>query len=104
MCSLKRVSTGLLGLCGSLIGSGCSTCTHRENGRRTRQLARRFGSGSPLGGGPCLFALRAFGSRAVILGAIDHLGLEAGGNRLRGFLEIGTGEQGIFDIGLRYKF
>ena len=35
---------------------------------------------------------------------ISLLGLEAGGNRLRGFLEIGTGEQGIFDIGLRYKF
>jgi len=35
---------------------------------------------------------------------VSLLGLEAGGNRLRGFLEIGTGEQGIFDIGLRYKF
>ena len=32
------------------------------------------------------------------------LGMEAGGPTLRGFLELGTGEQGIFLIGLRYKF
>ncbi|MBO4849653.1 MAG: hypothetical protein J5529_01990 [Prevotella sp.] len=32
------------------------------------------------------------------------LGLEAGGQQLRGFFEIGTGEQGIFLLGLRYKF
>ena len=32
------------------------------------------------------------------------LGMEAGGPTLRGFLELGTGEQGIFLIGVRYKF
>ena len=35
---------------------------------------------------------------------ISLLGLEAGSERLRGFLELGTGEQGIGLIGLRYKF
>jgi len=35
---------------------------------------------------------------------VSLLGLEVGGRNLRGFLEVGTGEQGIFDIGLRYKF
>lgn len=32
------------------------------------------------------------------------LGIEAGGRKLRGFLELGTGEQGIGLVGLRYKF
>lgn len=32
------------------------------------------------------------------------LGIEAGGQRLRGFVELGTGEQGILLAGLRYKF
>ena len=32
------------------------------------------------------------------------LGIEAGGPTIRGFLELGTGEQGIALIGLRYKF
>ena len=35
---------------------------------------------------------------------ISLLGLEAGSERLRGFIELGTGEQGIGLIGLRYKF
>lgn len=32
------------------------------------------------------------------------LGIEAGGPTVRGFLELGTGEQGIALIGVRYKF
>ena len=32
------------------------------------------------------------------------LGIEAGGPTLRGFLEFGTGEQGIFLAGVRFKF
>ena len=34
----------------------------------------------------------------------SFLGLEAGGPTFRGFIELGTGEQGIALIGLRYKF
>ena len=34
----------------------------------------------------------------------SFLGLEAGGSTFRGFIELGTGEQGIALIGLRYKF
>lgn len=32
------------------------------------------------------------------------LGIEAGGPTFRGFLELGAGEQGIFQVGMRYKF
>ena len=32
------------------------------------------------------------------------LGMEFGGPTIRGFLELGTGEQGIALVGLRYKF
>ena len=32
------------------------------------------------------------------------VGIEAGGPRVRGFLEAGFGEQGIFSAGVRYKF
>ena len=32
------------------------------------------------------------------------LGIEAGGTTIRGFLELGTGEQGIALVGLRYKY
>ena len=32
------------------------------------------------------------------------LGMEAGGPTIRGFLELGTGEQGIILVGMRYKF
>ena len=35
---------------------------------------------------------------------ISLLGIEAGGPTIRGFLELGTGEQGIALIGVRYKF
>jgi len=35
---------------------------------------------------------------------ISLLGIEAGSPTVRGFLELGTGEQGIFIAGLRYKF
>ena len=35
---------------------------------------------------------------------ISLLGIEAGSPTLRGFVELGTGEQGIGLIGLRYKF
>ena len=35
---------------------------------------------------------------------VSLLGIEAGSPTLRGFLELGTGEQGIGLIGLRYKF
>lgn len=35
---------------------------------------------------------------------ISLLGIEAGSPTLRGFVELGTGEQGIALIGLRYKF
>lgn len=35
---------------------------------------------------------------------ISLLGIEAGGSTIRGFLELGTGEQGIALIGVRYKF
>ncbi|MBR5036625.1 MAG: hypothetical protein IKX69_05510 [Prevotella sp.] len=35
---------------------------------------------------------------------VSLLGIEAGGPTIRGFLEFGTGEQGIALIGLRYKF
>ena len=35
---------------------------------------------------------------------VSLLGIEAGGPTIRGFLELGTGEQGIALIGLRYKF
>ena len=34
----------------------------------------------------------------------SFLGIEAGSPTLRGFLELGTGEQGIALVGLRYKF
>ena len=35
---------------------------------------------------------------------VSLIGLEFGSQRLRGFVELGTGEQGIGLIGLRYKF
>ena len=35
---------------------------------------------------------------------LSALGVEAGGSSLRGFVELGFGEQGIAVIGLRYKF
>jgi hypothetical protein len=35
---------------------------------------------------------------------VSLLGMEFGGQQLRGFCELGTGEQGIFLAGLRYKF
>lgn len=35
---------------------------------------------------------------------LSLLGLEAGGPKFRGFVELGCGEQGIALIGLRYKF
>lgn len=35
---------------------------------------------------------------------LSLLGLEFGGTTFRGFLELGTGEQGIALVGLRYKF
>ena len=35
---------------------------------------------------------------------ISLLGIEAGGPTIRGFLELGTGEQGIILAGVRYKF
>jgi hypothetical protein len=35
---------------------------------------------------------------------VSLLGLETGGSRLRGFMELGMGEQGIGLLGLRYKF
>lgn len=35
---------------------------------------------------------------------VSLLGMEFGGRQLRGFVELGTGEQGIFVAGLRYKF
>jgi len=35
---------------------------------------------------------------------ISLLGIEAGGPTIRGFIELGTGEQGIALVGLRYKF
>ena len=35
---------------------------------------------------------------------VSLLGIEAGSQVVRGFLELGTGEQGIALIGLRYKF
>ena len=34
----------------------------------------------------------------------SFLGIEAGSSTLRGFLELGTGEQGIALVGIRYKF
>ena len=35
---------------------------------------------------------------------VSLLGIEAGSPTIRGFLELGTGEQGIFLVGVRYKF
>jgi hypothetical protein len=35
---------------------------------------------------------------------VSVIGVEAGGTQLRGFLELGTGEQGIALLGVRYKF
>lgn len=35
---------------------------------------------------------------------VSLLGIEAGGTQLRGFMELGTGEQGIMLAGIRYKF
>ena len=35
---------------------------------------------------------------------VSLLGIEAGGPTIRGFLELGTGEQGIILAGVRYKF
>lgn len=35
---------------------------------------------------------------------LSFLGIEAGGSTFRGFAELGTGEQGILLVGLRYKF
>ena len=35
---------------------------------------------------------------------LSFLGIEAGGPTIRGFLELGTGEQGIILAGIRYKF
>ena len=35
---------------------------------------------------------------------VSFLGIEAGGPTIRGFLELGTGEQGIILAGVRYKF
>ena len=34
----------------------------------------------------------------------SFIGIEAGGEAIRGFFELGTGEQGIFQAGVRYKF
>jgi hypothetical protein len=35
---------------------------------------------------------------------VSLLGLEAGGQSLRGFMELGMGEQGIYVIGVKYRF
>ena len=35
---------------------------------------------------------------------LSLLGLEAGGQALRGFIELGFGEQGIYVIGVKYRF
>ena len=35
---------------------------------------------------------------------VSLLGVEAGAENIRGFIELGTGEQGIALIGARYKF
>lgn len=35
---------------------------------------------------------------------VSLLGIEAGSPRVRGFVELGVGEQGIAQIGMRYKF
>ena len=35
---------------------------------------------------------------------VSFLGMDFGGEQMRGFLELGTGEQGIFVAGIRYKF
>lgn len=35
---------------------------------------------------------------------VSLLGIEAGGIHMRGFAELGTGEQGIFVVGARYRF
>lgn len=32
------------------------------------------------------------------------IGIEAGSTTVRGFAELGTGEQGLFNVGVRYKF
>ena len=35
---------------------------------------------------------------------VSLLGLEVGGETVRGFLEVGSGEQGMALVGMRYKF
>ena len=35
---------------------------------------------------------------------VSLLGLEAGGQTLRGFMELGMGEQGIYVLGVKYRF
>ena len=35
---------------------------------------------------------------------VSALGFEAGNQHIRGFAEVGVGEQGVFVVGLRYKF
>lgn len=43
-------------------------------------------------------------SKVHINWQISLLGLEAGSENIRGFIELGTGEQGVALIGARYKF
>ena len=44
------------------------------------------------------------GSKLHFNWQISFLGIEAGGQKFRGFSELGFGEQGVFCLGIRYKF
>lgn len=43
-------------------------------------------------------------SKAIFMGNVTALGAEFGGQKLRGFTELGFGERGMLTLGLRYKF
>ncbi len=71
-----------------------------------------FGMYSKLGIGVTVLSLKdkldtgdkESGTAATVNWQLSLIGMEAGGSKLRGFAELGFGEQGIFLAGIRYKF
>ncbi len=73
---------------------------------------KHFGMYSKLGIGVTVLSLKdkldtgdkESGTAATVNWQLSLIGMEAGGSKLRGFAELGFGEQGIFLAGIRYKF
>lgn len=73
---------------------------------------KHFGMYSKLGVGVTVLSLqdkldtgdKESGTAAAFNWQLSLIGLEAGSNSLRGFAELGFGEQGVLLAGIRYKF